>query len=89
VVILLELNKRPLSGNDVISFIHNKHNISLSPSTVFTCLYTLENDGLVKSESNSKKRIFTLTDLGKQTAQEFLDAKTKILGLLLNIFVGE
>jgi len=89
VVILLELNKRPLSDNDVVSFIQNKHNILLNSGTVCTYLNSLEKDGLVKSDSDLKKRVYVLTDLGKETAREVLNARTKILGLLLNLFVSE
>jgi len=88
-VILLELRKRPLGGHDVIRLIYNRHNISLGSSTVYTCLYTLEKDGLVKSELNSGKRVFALTQCGEETVREFSDAKARILGLVLGLFVDE
>jgi len=88
-VILMELSKRPLASHDVIAIISDRHNILLSSGTVYTCLYTLERDGLVKGSLNSGKRVFTLTERGKETAREFSNAKTKILGLLLGLFVAE
>jgi DNA-binding PadR family transcriptional regulator len=85
-LVLMELKRHPLGCYDVVSIIQNRHHVSLSPSTVYTCLYTLEKDGLVKSELNSTKRVFMLTDFGKETVKEFWDSKTKIIGLLLNLF---
>jgi len=88
-VILLELSKRPLGGYDVITLIHDRHHMLLSSGTVYTKLYTLEKDGLVKSRLNSGKRVFTLTERGKETTREFLNSKARILGSLLDLFAGE
>jgi len=89
VVVLLELRKQPLSGYDVISFIHNKFGMLLSSGTVYSYLYSLERDGLIKGEYSQRKRVYTLTEHGKETAKAYLNAKDKILGLLLNLFIGE
>jgi len=89
VVILLELRKRSMSGYDVISFVHNKFGMLLSSGTVYSYLYSLERDGLIKGEYSQRKRVYTLTERGKETAKAYLNAKDKILGLLLNLFVGE
>jgi len=87
VVILLELRKHPFSGDDVISFVHNKFHISLSSDTVHSCLRDLERDELVKGEGTRGKTVYTLTEQGKERARAFLNAKDKILGLVLNLFV--
>ena len=89
VVILLELQKRPFSGYDLISFVHNRFDILLSSGTVYSCLYSLEREGLVKSENTERRRVYTLTDSGKETARAFLNAREKILGLISNLFSGE
>jgi len=86
VVILQELLKRPLSGYDLISFVHNKFQILLSSGTVYSYLYSLERDGLVKGECAQRKRVYTLTERGKETARALWNMKDKILGLVLNLF---
>jgi len=88
-VILQGLRERSLNGHDVIALINNRHQILFSSGTVYTCLYTLEKDGLVKSGLSSGKTVFTLTERGEETVKEFLNAKTRILGLLLDFFVSE
>lgn len=83
------MRKRPLDGHDIITLINNRHHITLSSDTIDPCFDALEKDGLVKSRLNLGKRIFTLTERGEEAVKEFLNAKTRILGLLLNLFVDE
>jgi DNA-binding PadR family transcriptional regulator len=86
-VILMELRKRSLSGYDVISFAHNKFRILLSPGTVYSSLYSLERNGLVKGENTQRKRIYKLTEHGKEAAKTLSNKKNRILGLISNLFV--
>jgi DNA-binding PadR family transcriptional regulator len=46
----------------------------------------LEKEGLVQSELNSNKRIFRVTDQGKDVIRELSREKTKIFGMLLRLF---
>jgi DNA-binding PadR family transcriptional regulator len=87
-VILLELEKHPMNGYDLFSFVQNKFHILLSSGMIYSYLYALEKDGLVKSEYNQKKKVYTLTDRGRETVRTLPNLKTKILGLMLNLFVG-
>jgi len=88
-VILLELRKRSMSGNDVINFVHNKFHMLLSSGTVYSYLYFLERNGLIKGEWAQGRRVYRLTEQGKENVKALLNEKDKILGLLLNLFVGE
>ena len=88
-VILMELRKRSMSGYDVITFVRNKFGMLLSSGTIYSYLYFLERNGLIKGEWVQRRRVYTLTEQGKENAKTLLNAKDKILGLLLNLFVGE
>jgi len=87
VVIIMELRKHSMSGYDVISLIHNKFHVLMSPGTVYSYLYFLEKNGLIKGESSQKRRMYELTEQGKEIVETFLNSKDKILGLVLNLFV--
>lgn len=89
VVILRELEKGPLGCYDFISMIRNKYDVSLSPGKTYSCLYALEKEGLLQSELNSNKRIFMLTQRGKQTLRELSKEKGRIFGVLLGLFEEE
>ncbi len=87
-LILMELRKRPISGYDFITFVNNKFRILMSSGTVYSNLYYLERNGLIKGEWTRKKRVYKLTERGEETVKAFLNAKDKILGIILNLFVG-
>lgn len=89
IVILQELNKRPLHCYDIISQIYNKHYTQLSSGKTYSRLFALERDGLVKSELNSNKRIFNITQRGKERVRELSMEKTRILGFFLDLFEGK
>ncbi len=87
-VILMELRKHPMSGYDVISFIRNKFRMQLSAGTVYSYLYFLERNGLIKGEVGRRSRVYMLAEQGEETVKTFLSSKDKILGLVLNLFIG-
>jgi DNA-binding PadR family transcriptional regulator len=81
VLILVQLRKEPKSGYDIISFVHKKLDLLMSPGTIYSCLYSLERDGLIQghtSNSSKRKRVYTLTDKGERTIQTILSANNKI-----------
>ena len=52
---LAELRNGAMSGYDAISFIHNKFGVLVSSGTVYSHLYALERDGLIKGDWSVKK----------------------------------
>lgn len=88
VVILLKLRNASLSGYDIISYIHKRFNMLISSGTVYALLYRLERDGLIKGQSSSRKRTYTLTDKGRKTVKALSGMRDKILRLGLDIFTG-
>jgi DNA-binding PadR family transcriptional regulator len=88
VLILLKLRNAPLSGYDIISYIHKRFDMLISSGTVYLCLYHLERDGLIKGELVQRKRVYTLAEKGSETAKTLLSMRDKILGLVLNIVMG-
>jgi len=78
-----------MSGYDAISFVHNKFHVLLSSGTIYSNLYFLERNGLIRGERTKRKMVYTLTEQGKETVKAFLNSKDKILGMVLNLFIGE
>lgn len=87
-LILMELSKRPMSGYDVVVFIHRKFHILISSGTAYSHLYFLERKELVEGSWAQRKRIYKLTKRGKETVKTILNLKDKILGLMVNLFIG-
>ena len=75
---MAELKSGPLSGYDVISFIHNKFHLLVSSGTVYSLLYSLERNGLIEGAWNERKRVYKLTEKGRKTIETILNANDKI-----------
>ena len=85
IIIMAELRDGPLSGYDVISYIHNKFNLLVSSGTVYSLLYSLERNGLVEGVWKERKRTYKLTEKGEKTIETILNANDKIKGLLTSL----
>ena len=68
-IILAHFRECDFSGYDVIVFLHRELGVSLSSSTIYGSLYSLERKGLLTGYSEGKKRVFKVTELGNLTAQ--------------------
>ena len=87
IIILAELRGAPMSGYDVIAFIHNKFGILVSSGTVYSLLYSLEREDLIKGIWAKRKRVYELTDKGERTIEAILNANDKIKGLMTNLLI--
>lgn len=89
VFILIELQRgSQMGGSDLIRLIDGRFNTLLSSGIVHSCLYSLEKEGLVEGRNAEKKKVYTLTEKGRQIARRLLNMKHKILGLMLNLFIS-
>ena len=86
ILILSELRKAPMSGYDVISSIFDKFNFLPSSGSVYSLLYGLEREGLIKGGWNGRKRIYTLTSRGEEIVETAQTLYMKIEGFMTNIF---
>lgn len=85
IIILAELRNGPLSGYDVISFIHNRFHLLVSSGTVYSLLYSLERNGLIEGTWNERKRVYKLTEKGRKTIDTVLNANDKIKNFITNL----
>jgi len=85
IIILAELRDGPLSGYDVISFIHNKFHLLVSSGTVYSLLYSLERNGLIEGAWNERKRVYKLTDKGIKTIETIMCANDKIKNFITGL----
>ena len=85
IFILAELRNGPLSGYDVIEYIHNKFRILVSSGTVYAILYSLERDGLITGNWNQRRRMYNLTPKGEETLKAILSTNDKIECILSSL----
>ena len=87
ILILAELRKGyPISGYDFIEFIHQKFHIMMSSGTIYSVLYSLERDELIKGLQTSTKRVYKLTDKGEETINALLKARELIQSFMATLF---
>lgn len=86
ILILVELEKNPLSGYSLIGLINNKFMIFVSPGTVYNSLHSLEARNLVKGFWKDKKRVYAISSKGKEFLEVIRSHKKEILKLLDEIF---
>jgi len=85
-IILAELRDgNPRSGYDVIMLIHRKFHLLMSSGTVYSVLYSLERNGLVRGMWSQGKRVYLLTDKGEETVKAVQNAWNIIQSLLKGI----
>ena len=85
VLIVAELQDKPLSGYDIIGLVHKRFNVLVSSGTVYSLVYSLERKGLVAADLENRKRVYNLTDKGKQTLETVGRAHGEINGLVQNL----
>jgi DNA-binding PadR family transcriptional regulator len=56
IIIMSELRNGPLSGYDIISYIHNKFQLLVSSGTIYSLLYSLERADLIEGVWDERKR---------------------------------
>jgi len=82
IIILAELKKGSLSGYDIIGLIHKRFGILMSSGTVYSLLYSLERNGLIKGVWNQRKRVYILTEKGEQNTKVITNANEEIQSFL-------
>lgn len=85
ILVLTEIKKDPLTGYDVIRLIHRRFGVLVSSGTVYSLLYSLERNGLIKGVWNQKKRIYELTEKGEADIEAITKANAEIQKFLRNI----
>ena len=82
---MARLRNHNMSGYDVIEYTHKKFNFLISSGTVYSLLYSMERDGLVKGKRTNRKRIYTLTDKGEKTIKVLQNANDEIQNFVVKL----
>ena len=89
-IIMAELQNGPISGYDVISFIHNKFGFLASSGTVYSLLYSLERNELSRRQSGSNEKESTNSQKKAQKpSATILNSQEKIKGFMSTILKAQ
>jgi len=87
ILILSELKKEPMSGYDIISLIHRRFGVLVSSGTVYSLLYSMERNGLIKGIWNQRKRVYILAEKGEENIKVLARANEEIQSFLRNMLM--
>lgn len=79
----------PMSGYDVITFVHKKFGILLSSGSVYSVLYSIERNGLVRGMRSKRKRVYKLTDRGEKTIKVVINLVEEIQNTVKLLIVSK
>lgn len=82
----LDESASAMSGYDVISLVHKRFGVLLSSGTVYGLIYAMEREGLIRGMWERRKRVYKITEKGReiiQTVQQRKDEIVKLLKMLL------
>lgn len=82
IIIISKLKDGSMSGYDIISHIHKRFGILMSPGTVYNLMYSLERNGLIKGVQNQRKTVFILTEQGEQRIKTIAKSNGRVEGFL-------
>ena len=89
VLILSRLRRTsPLSGYDLVTLIHRKFQILISPGTVYSVLYALEREGLIEGTAHSRKRLYQLSKVGEGKIASIIASKEQINAFICRFFLS-
>jgi DNA-binding PadR family transcriptional regulator len=86
IIILKQMKNGSISGYEMIKFFHKKFQILPSAGTIYSLLYSLERQKLIKGEIIHGKRTYRLTKHGEEFLRNILCARNHIQMLLFFIF---
>jgi len=75
---MLHCDGGQIGGYDVVKYMHKRFRFLPSAGSVYSHLYALEREGLLKGRHNGKKRVYTLTQEGKEKAKMIINAGDRI-----------
>jgi DNA-binding PadR family transcriptional regulator len=87
IIILTELNNSKMSGYDFIGFIHENFGLLISSGTVYAHMYSLERKELITSEYEVKKRVYSITEKGKEIFELALKTNKELLSKLDDVLI--
>jgi DNA-binding PadR family transcriptional regulator len=87
ILILVGLQNGSMSSYDANLFIHNKFGILISLGMVYSLLFSMERDCLIKGMRAKRKRVYELTEQGEKTIDIVLNSENKIKSLIANLLL--
>lgn len=88
-LILVHLQKVPLCGYDILSLIHDRFRVLLSPGQLYPVIDQLAKQGIIKKEKSGRKSLLELTSLGESLLKNWKHEQDSLQIQLGDLIVSE
>lgn len=88
VLIMVKMREGETSGYDILTYFHEKFDLLVSPGTVYSVLYSMERNGLIKARGVDRKRIYTLTPKGEAAIKAIRESSGVLESFLTRLLKG-
>jgi DNA-binding PadR family transcriptional regulator len=85
VLIMIKMGEEETSGYDVLTYFHKKFDFLVSAGTVYSILYSMERDGLIKARNEDRRRIYSLTPKGEATIKAIHESSEVLENFFANL----
>ena len=85
IFVLGQLKENPLSGYDLIGLFRKRFDIMISPGTIYSTLYSLERDDLIRGIQDGRRRVYEVTEKGEQAIKVIVQTNNEIHNCLSNL----
>ena len=86
ILIMIKMREGEASGYDVLTYFHRKFDFLVSAGTVYSILYSMERDGLIKARNEDRRRIYSLTPKGEATIKAIHESNEVIENFFANLW---
>jgi DNA-binding PadR family transcriptional regulator len=88
ILIMVRMREGETSGYDIITYFHRKFDFLVSPGTVYSVLYSMERNGLIKARGVNRKRIYTLTSKGEAVIKAISESSAVLDSFFSSLLKG-
>jgi DNA-binding PadR family transcriptional regulator len=89
ILIMVKMREGETSGYDILGYFHEEFDFPVSPGTVYSVMYSMERDGLIKARGVDRKRIYTLTPNGEAAIKAINGSSAAIESYFSNLLKGK
>jgi DNA-binding PadR family transcriptional regulator len=89
IVLIYFKNQSRLSGYDILALLQTRFGFVVSSGTIYSLLYSIERKGLVKGELTNGKRVYSLTEEGRDFIEDIVNSKEEIVELVRSFFESQ
>jgi DNA-binding PadR family transcriptional regulator len=88
VLIMVRMREGETSGYGILTYFHKTFDFRVSSSTVYSMLYSMERDGLIKARGRGGRRAYSLTQKGEAVIEAVYQSSEVLENFFTDLLSG-